>query len=86
MYKCYECGYVFSTPIEFTEDQTPGGAFEGGSFLQRFTGCPKCQGAYGEATQCDFCGEWDFIDNIASTSFGDLCNLCYDEMSESLED
>lgn len=60
MFKCYDCGYVFEEPKHYSEDRTPGGAFEGGSFIEHFTGCPQCAGAYDEAVECDGCGEWCF--------------------------
>lgn len=40
MFKCYDCGYVFEEPKHYSEDRTPGGAFEGSSFIEHFTGCP----------------------------------------------
>lgn len=46
MFKCIECGYVFEEPKNYSEDLTPGGVFEGGSFIKHYKGCPKCQGEY----------------------------------------
>lgn len=48
MFKCNDCDLVFEEPKEYTEDRTPGGAFEGGSFIYRWTGCPNCGGNYEE--------------------------------------
>ena len=48
MYYCKECDYVFEEPKKYTEDRTPGGAFEGGSFIEYFEGCPICGGAFVE--------------------------------------
>lgn len=46
MYKCVDCGLVFDEPKLFSEDRTPGGAFEGGSFIERWYGCPNCSCNY----------------------------------------
>lgn len=42
MYKCKLCGEVFDTPKNYSEDLTPGGAFEGNNFIYEFSGCPEC--------------------------------------------
>ena len=48
MYYCKECDYVFEEPKKYAEDRTPGGAFEGGSFIEYFEGCPICGGGFVE--------------------------------------
>lgn len=48
MYKCLDCGYIFDEPNRYSEDRTPGGVFEGGSFIEYWYGCPSCAGAYEE--------------------------------------
>lgn len=48
MYRCEDCGYVFEEPKLYSEDRTPGGAFEGGSFIERWVGCPFCSGEFEE--------------------------------------
>lgn len=48
MKRCLECGFLFEEPKEYDEDLTPGGAFEGGSFIRKFKGCPICEGSYEE--------------------------------------
>lgn len=48
MKKCLECGFTFEEAKECQEDLTPGGSFEGGSFIRKFKGCPICEGAYEE--------------------------------------
>lgn len=58
MYKCLDCGLVFEEPKKYSEDCTPGGAFEGGSFIQYFCGCPWCAGAFEEVSECSNCGEY----------------------------
>lgn len=48
MYKCIECGLVFENAKLYSEDRTPGGAFEGGSFIEKWYGCPHCSCDYVE--------------------------------------
>lgn len=48
MYRCLDCNYEFDEPKEYKEDLTPGGANEGGSFICKYNGCPRCSGAYEE--------------------------------------
>lgn len=48
MYYCKECDYVFEEPKKYAEDRTPGGAFEGDSFIEYFEGCPICSGGFVE--------------------------------------
>lgn len=48
MYRCLECKAVFDEPYIEYEDCTPGGAFEGGSFMQEYRYCPVCHGEYDE--------------------------------------
>lgn len=48
MYYCKECDYVFEEPKKYSEDRTPEGAFEGGSFIEYFEGCPICGGGFVE--------------------------------------
>ena len=51
MYKCDECGYVFDEPKTYSEDLTPGLAFEGGSFIKEYEGCPLCEGQFHEIVE-----------------------------------
>lgn len=82
MYKCYDCGYVFEEPKEYSEDRTPGGVFEGGSFIEHYTGCPSCSGAYDEVVECDGCGEFVYRSSLTATDDGEYCDLCMEEMEE----
>lgn len=79
MYKCFDCGAVFDEPKHYSEDRTPGGVFEGGSFIEHFTGCPYCGGFYDTAVQCDGCNEWVFLRYITSTEDGKFCEMCIEE-------
>lgn len=68
MYKCVECESVFEEPLKESEDCTPGGAFEGGSFIRYYTVCPNCQSeGYLEAKECDCCGEYFFEEELTDT-------------------
>ena len=48
MYKCRECNHEFIEPKEYSEDCTPSGVFESGSFIRIYSGCPLCSGNYEE--------------------------------------
>lgn len=50
MYKCTneDCGCVFEEPKTYCEDRTPGGACEGGSFIEYYLGCPVCSCGFEE--------------------------------------
>ena len=76
MYKCYECGLEFDQPKTYSEDYTPGGAFESGSFCCKYTGCPNCEGRFGELIECDSCGEKIFLEDIFCTPNGYVCSEC----------
>ena len=79
MYKCLDCGHVFEEPKQYSEDRTPGGAFEGGSFIEHYTGCPLCSGAFEEAKQCEICGEYFTDDELTDTTCGDCCKQCIED-------
>ena len=85
MYKCLDCGHIFEEPKQYSEDRTPGGAFEGGSFIEYYTGCPVCSGAYEEAKQCEICGEYFTDDELTDTTeyinggCGDCCEQCIED-------
>lgn len=79
MYKCFDCGLVFEEPKRYSEDRTPGGVFEGGSFIEHYDGCPNCSGAFEEAKECDGCGEFVYVSSLMATDDGEFCDDCYDE-------
>ena len=79
MFKCRDCGYIFEEPKHYSEDRTPGGVFEGGSFIEHYTGCPLCAGAYDEAIECDSCNEFFFREQLESNENGSFCFMCYQE-------
>lgn len=85
MYKCLGCGHIFEEPKQYSEDRTPGGACEGGSFIEHYTGCPVCSGAYEEAKQCEICGEYFTSDELTDTTeyinggCGDCCEQCIED-------
>lgn len=90
MYKCKDCGLIFDEPKEYSEDYTPGGAFEGGSFINRFSGCPNCSGSYDDAKECEICGEYFLEEELEDTTeminggCGYCCSQCIEDndMSE----
>ena len=85
MFKCLDCGHIFEEPKQYSEDRTPGGACEGGSFIEHYTGCPVCSGAYEEAKQCEICGKYFTSDELTDTNeyinggCGDCCEQCIEE-------
>lgn len=85
MYKCLDCGHVFEEPKQYREDRTPGGTCEGGSFIEHYTGCLLCSGAYEEAKQCEICGEYFTSDELTDTTeyinggCGDCCEQCIED-------
>lgn len=83
MYKCFDCGYVFEQPTTYTEDCTPGGVSEGGCFVQKYDGCPACEGAFGSVEECDVCGEWEIVSygNFDGDAF--VCEECSKRMEET---
>ena len=54
-YKCLECGRIFED-VEAYDWTEPSG--------ERFTGCPVCFCAYGEAYQCDRCENYHLSDEL----------------------
>lgn len=82
MFICKDCGFIFEEPKKYSEDLTPGGANEGGSFNIELKGCPKCQGSFAEAKQCGSCEEWFDADDLTDTTeyfnggCGDCCEGC----------
>lgn len=72
MYKCSDCDSLFEEPKKYTEDMTPGGYFEGGSFIYGYYGCPYCSGNYEEYKEVDDEDEYDSdycVDNNMDCSF-----------------
>jgi rubredoxin len=63
MYKCLDCGHIFDEPKQYSEDRTPGGAFDGGSFIEHYTGCPFCGGSFTTAMKCQGCDEYISIED-----------------------
>ena len=84
MYKCLECKAVFDEPKLITEDCTPGGVNEGGSFNKIMYVCPICEGEYDFAHKCDICDEYyttfELHYNPDNKSY--ICDKCENEMEE----
>ncbi len=81
-YICLECGEIFDDPKKYSEDLTPSGAFEGGSFIHEYYACPYCEGAYRQAVRCDICGEYVNEEKIEIIDKDYLCSKCYDKLEE----
>lgn len=75
MFICNECELVFSEPKVYSEDRTPGGVFEGGSFIETYKGCPSCGGNYDEAMECQRCEEY-----ISTKSDAPFCTDCINDI------
>lgn len=67
-YKCLECGRIFED-VEAYDWTEPSG--------ERFTGCPVCFCAYGEAYQCDRCESYHLSDEL----YEGLCLDCLKELA-----
>lgn len=85
MYKCLECGYIFDEPKKVSEDLTPGGVFEGGSFINEYHVCPRCNGAYDDVRVCNCCGDLFTYDEGTIRNYKFYCYKCLDEF-DSEED
>ena len=83
MYICKNCNYEFEKPKKYSEDRTPGCAFEGGTFIEYFTGCPLCAGGYEETAECNYC-ERTFAESdlIKDDNNKLICRECYLEKEE----
>ncbi len=79
MYKCLHCGYVFEEPATYSEDCTPGGVFESGSFINRYEGCPKCSCGYEEVFECDDCGNFLTLEEAENKDKRYYCTDCFEE-------
>lgn len=77
MYICKDCGLIFSEPKHYSEDRTPGGVCEGGSFIEHYEGCPACAGAFDDAQMCQRCSEW--CDN-------NFCDSCIEDIKKEYAD
>lgn len=82
MFICLECGETFEQPKRYSEDLTPGGAFEGGSFIHEYYACPYCEGAYTKAIKCDICGEYVEKEKTESVDNYIICEPCSNKLEE----
>lgn len=82
MFICMDCRCIFDEPAKFSEDATPGGFNEGGSFVRRWTGCPACGGSFDMAVECDNCGELYFDEELIGNENGKYCQHCIEELEE----
>lgn len=71
MYKCYDCGHVFDDDECGTyEERYPYGSTYA---TQTFSTCPMCGGDFGEAKECEICGEYFFEDELEAGYYCDEC-------------
>lgn len=83
MYKCLECERIFDRPRTISEDLTPGGAFEGGSFIYHYEVCPYCESSsFKELKECDNCGYYEIKENGEYIKKQWLCESCIEEMEK----
>lgn len=81
-YICIECGLIFEEPKTYKIDTTPGGAFEGGSFMYEYEACPRCEGSYTKAEQCVVCMDWKIEENGEYIDNDFLCEDCLEKLEE----
>ena len=85
MYRCRDCGFLFEEPKKYSEDRTPGGVFEGGSFIEEYMGCPRCSESYDEVFECNCCSEYYFDEELTDTTgminggIGKVCEQCMED-------
>ena len=74
MYKCTECGNLFEEGEQavWYENQ---GECHSVTAMERFSGCPVCNGDYEEVHQCKKCGEW----HIEGELYDGWCEKCLRE-------
>ena len=74
MFKCCECGHLFEEGEQsvWYENQ---GECHGVTAMEKFSGCPLCQGDYEEVHQCNECGDWHTDDEL----YSGLCEKCLRE-------
>ena len=74
MYRCCECGNLFEEGEQavWYENQ---GECHGVTAMERFSGCPVCNGDYEEVYQCKKCGDWHSEDEL----YDGWCEKCLRE-------
>lgn len=72
---CLECGKVFDEDdIEYWEESR--GEYWGMPCTEKMSGCPRCQGAYEEAEECEKCGKYYPKNELDENN---LCEDCQEE-------
>ena len=74
MYRCCECGNLFEEGEQavWYENQ---GECHGVTAMERFSGCPVCNGDYEKVYQCKECGDWHSEDEL----YDGWCEKCLRE-------
>ena len=83
MFKCADCGAVFSEPKKINAGSLYGVGY--GANDDYVDGCPECEGGFEKAYQCEECEEYFLDDELA---FEDdlpdgvecLCKKCIDKL------
>ena len=75
MFKCVECGELFTEPIQWVETH----GFTYGPY-EKWTGSPCCHGGYEEVYECECCGE--FADNLYTYENRECCWDCYQKAED----
>lgn len=74
MFKCYNCGHIFDDGEQSTWIERHGLEWGGESC----SGCPLCDGQYGEAISCKRCGGAFLPDELVEG----FCNDCIEELKD----
>ena len=72
MKKCLDCGLTFGEPKQYSD--THGLV---GGLAERWSGCPRCAGAFEEAAECDICHTIYPKSEFSDCSDGNICNSCF---------
>lgn len=74
MYRCESCGHLFEEGEQavWYENQ---GECHGVTAMEKFSGCPMCNGDYEEVHQCKKCGYWHTEDEL----YEGWCEKCLRE-------
>ena len=79
MFKCVECGELFTEPKQWTETH----GFTYGPY-EEWIGSPCCYGGYEKVYECECCGE--FTNDLYTDADGRYCWDCYKELEAEDEE
>lgn len=90
MFKCGDCGAVFSEPKKINAGSLYGVGY--GANDDYVDGCPECEGAFSKAYECEECGEYFLEEELfdseditedeyqATGDFDQMCRKCIDKL------